>query len=179
MSARLPRVLVADPAWGFRDNLPGPGRGARRHYRCESLDDIKAFRIPVMAPDSWLFLWRVAAMQREALEVVDAWGFRLVSEIAWVKTRKDGQPHGGGMGHYVRNSHEVCLIAVRGKASSLRLSKAIPSVIFAQRGRHSEKPEEFYQLVERLVPGPRVELFARRRRRGWRCFGDELEGKSA
>jgi N6-adenosine-specific RNA methylase IME4 len=171
---RLPRVLVADPAWGFRDKLPGRGRGAAKHYRVQTLDEIKAFELPKMAPDSWLFLWRVAAMQREAIEVMDAWGFRLVSEVAWVKTRKDGQPHGGGMGHYVRNSHEVCLIGVRGKASAMRLSKAVPSVIFARSMRHSEKPEAFYQLVERLVPGPRVELFARRRRRGWKCFGDEL-----
>lgn len=39
---------------------------------------------------------------------------------------------------------------------------------------HSRKPEEFYELVENLVPGPRAELFARQHREGWTCYGDEL-----
>lgn len=77
-----------------------------------------------------------------------------------------------GMGRQVRNAHEVCLIGVRGRPA--QLDKGVPSVIFAPRQEHSTKPEEFYRHVERLSPGPFAELFARRERAGWECYGDEL-----
>jgi N6-adenosine-specific RNA methylase IME4 len=41
-------------------------------------------------------------------------------------------------------------------------------------GAHSAKPEALQDLAERLSPGPRLELFARRRRAGWTCWGDQL-----
>ena len=44
------------------------------------------------------------------------------------------------------------------------------------RGRHSAKPEEFFVLVERVSPGPYLEMFARERRPGWDAFGNEVEG---
>lgn len=44
------------------------------------------------------------------------------------------------------------------------------------RGKHSEKPEAFLDLVEQVSPAPRVELFARRDRLGWDTWGDESLG---
>lgn len=177
--ARRPRTLLADPPWPFRDRLPGGGRGAAKHYQCMSLEQICLFPIPRMADDSWLFLCRVASQQEAALAVMRAWGYTLKSEVVWVKTTDN--PRLGpsrlqiGMGRYVRNCHETVLIGVRGKAREDRLSASIPSVIFAPRGRHSEKPEALYRLIESLAPGPRVELFARKHRKGWACLGEELE----
>jgi N6-adenosine-specific RNA methylase IME4 len=53
---------------------------------------------------------------------------------------------------------------------------SIRSVLEAPGGAHSEKPQEFYDLVERFHPGPYVELFARVRRDRWVCLGDGLDG---
>ena len=78
------------------------------------------------------------------------------------------------MGRTVRGSHETCLIAVRGKPPVL--SKSIRSIFDAPVGKHSEKPEAFYEIVEQLSPGPYLELYARRQREGWTCLGDEVEG---
>lgn len=172
------RVLLADPPWSFGDSLPGPGRGAASHYRCLSLAELCCFPLPPLADDAWLVLWRVGAMQQEALAVVRAWGFNPpTSEIVWVKTTDDGHRVRIGMGRTVRNAHEVALICRRGKPS--RAAANVPSVFFAPRGRHSAKPDEFYELIERLADGPRVELFARVRRPGWECFGDELPAEEA
>jgi N6-adenosine-specific RNA methylase IME4 len=78
-----------------------------------------------------------------------------------------------GQGRYVRGSHEICLIATRGKP--IFPEEAIRSTFNATRLKHSQKPQLFYDLVEQLYPeGPYVELFARRRREGWHCYGDEL-----
>lgn len=166
-------VLVADPPWHFSDKLPGKKRGASKHYRVLKLNDVRAFPLPPLADDCWLFLWVVASQLAEGLSVVSAWGFDPpVANIAWVKMTKDGKRVRMGMGRSVRNCHEICLIAKKGKPE--RLSAAVESVIFAPRGEHSAKPEEFYQLVDKLVPGPTVELFARRQWPGWLCLGDEM-----
>lgn len=164
------RVLAADPPWPFSDKLPGPRRGAVKHYRVMSVADIAAFPLPLIADDAHLFLWRVASMQNEALAVVQAWDFQVKSEIVWKKLTRRGQRH-FGMGRQVRMEHEVCLIATRGRPKVL--SRSVRSILEAKTRRHSEKPEEFYDLVEKLCAGPYVELFARRQRPGWTCEGDE------
>lgn len=168
---RHPQCLVADPPWKFTDALPGKRRGAVKHYACLSLAEIMAFELPRMAADSLLFLWRVAAMQEEALQVARAWGFAPKAEIVWEKETDSGK-QAFGMGHYVRNSHESALICTRG--SPKILSHSIRSSFRAPIGRHSAKPERFYDLVEQMIGGPYVELFARRQRAGWTCYGNEL-----
>lgn len=182
------RCIVADPPWRFSDRLTMSRvkRGAASNYATMGVDEIKAFPMPLpMADDALLFLWRVGSMQQEALDVMRAWGFTPKSEIVWVKTtRKDviaAAKEGAatasllafGMGRYVRNCHEVCLIGRRGRGAVKNHSTR--SVFFAPAGRHSEKPNAFFELVEALAPGPRMELFARRHRPGWRCFGNEVE----
>jgi hypothetical protein len=191
--------IVSDPGWSFRDSLPGPKRGAKKHYRCSSADEIIRLHIDLLgtvirapggrrpgpvrgdivpgtfkiADCSILFLWRVASMQDEALAVANACGYKVKSEIIWIK------PH-IGMGHYVRNRHETCLICVRGTGiSDLIIDHSIPSDFEAPTGRHSEKPAEFYRIVERLGKGPRLELFARQQRKGWTFWGDERGGDVA
>lgn len=160
-------VVVADPPWQFKDKLPGGGRGAEKHYSTMTLEDIEDFELPPLERDSILFLWRVASMQQEALSIANRWGFKVSSEIVWCKPVI-------GMGHYVRNAHETCLICTR-KGSTARIKNhGVPSHFNAPRGRHSEKPEAFFDLVERLAEGPYIELFARRRRPGWTCLGNEL-----
>jgi N6-adenosine-specific RNA methylase IME4 len=174
-------ILVADPPWSFKDNLPGKGRGARKHYGCLDLDSIKSFLVDgkidqYIADDALLFLWRVASMQDESLATMRAWGFGAPkSEIVWVKMTKDMAKPKIGMGHYTRNAHEVCLIGARGKAAQLIADHGVPSVITAPPGAHSAKPDEFYAAVNRLRGGnPVLELFARRQQDGWACMGDQL-----
>jgi N6-adenosine-specific RNA methylase IME4 len=165
------RVLVADPPWPFRDHLPGPARGASKHYGTMTMRDIKTFTLPPLYHNSVLFLWRVAAMQQEALDVLSAWDFELKTELVW-KKRTVHNKRAFGMGHIVRAEHEVCLIATSGKP--VIKSKNTRSMFEAPISRHSEKPEAFYRIVEQLADGPYVELFARRQRPGWTCLGDEL-----
>lgn len=165
------RTICADPPWLFGDRLPGNSRGAEKNYRVLSVDDICRLELPPLADDCRLFLWRVASQVEEAYRVVRAWGFIPKSEIVWQKLTTSGLPW-FGMGRQVRASHETCVIAVRGRPE--RLSASIRSTFSAPAGRHSEKPECFYtDVVEKLSPGPYVELFARTDRSGWTCIGDQ------
>lgn len=166
------RLLMADPPWKFGDKLPGDTRGAEKQYPCLTVRQLVAFPLPPLAPDCLLLMWRVAAMQSEAILVLHAWGFQLKSELVWVKTTATGKRH-FGLGHYVRASHETCLIGVRGSVQVA--DRSVRSVFEAPVGRHSEKPDAIYEIAERLVPGgPWVEMFARRRRPGWTSYGNQV-----
>lgn len=171
MSVTPFRTVVADPPWSFRDKLPGAGWGAVKHYETMRIADLCKIKLPPIADDAWLFLWRVASQPRAALDVCEAWGFVPKTEIVWCKVTSSLRPR-IGMGHYVRNAHEVCVVAIRGRPE--RLSASVPSWFMAERFGHSVKPDDFYDMVEELAPAPRVELFARRHRPGWVCIGDEV-----
>lgn len=171
------RVICADPPWPFKDKLPGRNRGAARNYKLMSISDICRLPLPPIADDAALFLWRVSSMQQEALDVVRMWGFTVKSEVIWLKKTANGN-RWFGMGRTVRAEHETCIVATRGRPSVLNHSARSVLVtdfegLSAPAGRHSEKPEEFYRIVEMLFEGPRLELFARRQRQGWTCLGDE------
>jgi N6-adenosine-specific RNA methylase IME4 len=164
---------MADPPWKFDDPLPGNGRGAEKYYSCMTLDELIAFPLPLMQSNSLLLLWRVASMQEEALTLMKAWGYMLKSELVWLKLTANGNAH-FGMGRYVRAAHETCLIGVRGRFQVD--DRSVRSVFEAPVGRHSEKPNEAYRIAERLAgEGPLVEIFSRRRRNGWTCYGNELD----
>jgi len=80
------------------------------------------------------------------------------------------------MGQYFRQSHEIVLIGIKGKMSSLRESKGETSVLFAVNPRHSQKPEGLQDRLEKMYPSikyKKAELFARRARAGWSCVGNE------
>jgi len=166
-------VVLADPPWKFKDRLPGRGRGAAKHYRCLSASELCTFPLPRLADDCVLFLWRVASMQQEAIDVMSAWGFILKSEIVWRKQTCKGK-RWFGMGRTVRGEHETCLIGTRGRP--VRRSQSVRSTFEAPAGRHSEKPAGFYDTIETLYGGPYVELFARRPHAGWTSIGDEIRG---
>src|SRR5689334_4809733 len=113
------KILVADPPWAHRDPLPGSGRGAAKHYRVLTLDEICAFPLPPLADDALLILWRVASMGEEAYRVCRAWGFVPKSELVWKKLTRGGK-RWFGMGRYVRCEHETAVVALRGRPGAMR-----------------------------------------------------------
>jgi N6-adenosine-specific RNA methylase IME4 len=171
------KVILSDPPWKYRDKCVAGKRGAAFKYPVLTLDQIKALPVPdLAADDSVLFLWSTFPMTREAHEVIDAWGFTFKTiGFLWVKTnRKKRESFAWGMGNWTRSNPEPCLLAVKGKPK--RVSAAVHSVIMSPRLKHSRKPAEAYVRIEELLGDvSRIELFARRRRRGWDSWGDELD----
>ena len=168
-------VILADPPWTFATySRKGKGRSAEAHYDCMSLADIKS--LPVgdwAAPDCALFLWITDPSLPQALEVIEAWGFVYKTvAFTWAKTTKDGAGFPIGCGYWTRANPEQCLLATRGRPQ--RLSRSVPQLIVAPRREHSRKPDEVYERIEALVPGPYLELFARAPREGWHSWGDEV-----
>ena len=80
------------------------------------------------------------------------------------------------MGNWTRANSELCLVGVRGCPH--RIAANVHSVIDARVQGHSVKPDEIYERIERLCGDvPRIELFARRRRKGWDSIGLAIDGR--
>jgi N6-adenosine-specific RNA methylase IME4 len=169
-------IIYADPPWDHVSWKNGTRRPSL-HYPVMSLEDIK--RLPVgeiAAPDCWLFLWATYPHLPEALEVIAAWGFAYKTvAFTWVKRNKKRDTWFWGCGSYTRANAEICLLAKKGKVR--RVSAGVHSIVDSPVGEHSVKPEEVRRrIVELCGDLPRIELFARRRVKGWAAFGDEVEG---
>lgn len=169
-------AIAADPPWSFATySAKGKGRSAEAHYDCMSLDAIKALPVSDWADDDCaLFLWGINSMLPQALAVIDAWGFTYkTTAFTWAKrTSRDNGWH-FGLGYWTRQNTESCLLATRGHPK--RLSRAVPELIISPRRLHSQKPDEVYERIELLCPGPYLELFARSQRPGWTAWGTEVE----
>lgn len=123
-----------------------------------------------------LVMWWVGSMPQEAIDLCRAWGFRLVNMngFVWRKLTKKKRIPVFGMGFATRAGSESALIGVKGKLGRLINDKGTRAVIEAKVGRHSEKPHEFRQAIEKLCGDvPRIELFAREAFPGWDCWGNQ------
>jgi N6-adenosine-specific RNA methylase IME4 len=171
-------TISADPPWQFTNNT---GKMAPEHkrlhrYHTLKLPDILALPVATLAEkNAHLYLWVPNALLPEGLQVMARWGFTYKSNIIWYKTRKDGGPDGRGVGFYFRNVTEVLLFGVRGKLRTLKPGRTQTNIIVKQKREHSRKPDEQYDIMESCSPGPRVELFARHRREGWKTWGDQVK----
>jgi N6-adenosine-specific RNA methylase IME4 len=163
-------VIYADPPWHFEvyNEESGVERAASNHYPTMPLQDICSLPVADLATDeAILFVWTTSPYLVEALQVVLAWGFKYKTNIAWVKDKV-------GLGYVVRNRHELLLVATRGDIPSPLPANRPSSVIEAPRREHSRKPDEAYELIERMYPElPKIELFARQARPGWACWGNQ------
>ena len=171
------RTVLADPPWRFSNRT---GKVAPEHRRLDrystlELDAICALEVAgVVADRAHLYLWVPNALLPEGLRVMQAWGFRYVSNLVWAKRRQDGGPDGRGVGFYFRNVTELILFGVRGKnVRTLAAARRQVNLIETRKREHSRKPDEQYGLIEACSPGPYLELFARHPRPGWDGWGDE------
>jgi N6-adenosine-specific RNA methylase IME4 len=168
------RTIVADPPWRYWQrritttaNRPETKPDADAQYATMTVEDIAALPVRQWVDDSaHLYLWVTNPILPAALPIVAAWGFEYVTLLTW---RKLGTL---GMGYYFRGDTEHVIFAVRGKAP-IPADRRARNWFAAPKTGHSRKPDLFYEMVERVSPEPRLELFARRRRYGWDVWGDE------
>lgn len=172
-------TILADPPWQFQNRT---GKVAPEHkrlsrYETMSLDDICALPVADIAADpAHLYLWVPNALLPDGLRVMDAWGFRYISNIVWHKVRKDGGSDGRGVGFYFRNVTELLLFGVRGKnARTLAPGRSQVNLMATRKREHSRKPDEQYDIIEACSWGPRLEMFSRGQRKGWTVWGDQAD----
>lgn len=160
-------TILADPPWRYSNRA---SRGAAaNHYKTMTVEAVCHEPVERLAADNaHLHLWTTNAFLEPAFAVMRAWGFEYKSCLLWIKPTI-------GMGNYYRVSHEFLLLGVRGRLK-FRCND-IRSWVMARRTIHSRKPFVFRELVERVSPGPYLELYGREEQPGteWTVFGNQVE----
>ena len=168
-------VLYADPPWRIEaySKETGLNKAPDNHYPTLELSQICDIDVPgISARDSVLFLWTTTTMLAQAMKLIEAWGFEYKTHVIWSKIYPGEQT---GTGYWFRNRHEILLVATRGKIPAPVPGTQWESVIEAPIGRHSEKPGIFHRLIEEYFPNlPKIEIFARSKRKGWTVVGNEV-----
>ncbi len=171
------RTLVADPPWAAVMRAPRRFDGSKNafnSYGTMTDAELMTMSVGLWAEDkAHLYLWCLNSNIFQAHRIAAAWGFDVKTVITWVKGRIDANRliQHIGLGHYYRNSTEHILFATRGNLATMHEDS--PTAFIAPRLEHSEKPSAFYDMVERMSPGPYLDVFARKQRFSWDTWGNE------
>lgn len=172
------QTIYADPPWDYeRDGKRHKGRSPRQLpsdvYECMPMNELQQLKVSELADrDAHLYLWFTNAFSHEAHHLMEAWGFRPITIITWVKDTM-------GVGWYFRGQTEHILFGVRGSMPTR--VRNISTVFHAAKTKHSAKPDCVYELIENASHPPYIELFARQKspmfpkRIGWDVWGNEVD----
>jgi N6-adenosine-specific RNA methylase IME4 len=174
-------VIVADPPWEYEDKQDAGKRGAAHKYVTMPVEAIAQLDVArAAAPDCALHMWATWPLLADALYVMRRWGFTFKTcSLVWVKTTNGADLDSEepatkmGMGYYTRANTEPLLLGVKGSPNIA--SHGVKQVLYAPHMGHSTKPEKAQDRLEELHgPGRWLELFARRERARWDCWGLDL-----
>ena len=162
-------VIMADPPWDIHMDLP---------YGTLRDDEMKNLPVRKLQDDGVIFLWVTGRATELARECLELWGYTRKEELVWIKTNQlQRLIRTGRTGHWLSHSKEHCLIGIKGNP---KLNRNLDCDVLVSEVREtSRKPDEIYELIERMKPGGRkLELFARahNRRQGWISLGNQLPG---
>lgn len=161
------RTIVVDPPWPIdkveREVRPNQ---VEFDYATMSLDEIKAQAIPAQEDGCHLYLWTTQKFLPDAFDILEHWGFRHIFTMVW---HKSGGFQPWGLPQY---NCEFVLFGRKGDLPFLT-TKDFFTCFTGDRREHSRKPQTFYDLVARVSPEPRLDMFSRERHEGFEQYGNE------
>ena len=182
-------LIYADPPWKYQTPRKNEGQykqwtgQALKHYNTMSHKDMLQLKIPAKK-DAVLLCWATFPKLTQALECIEAWGFRYVTAmIVWVKMQVGDKTKAAiGTGQYTRSNAEVLLLGVRGTVMPLKSNQSMKApgsvnqILFRPRSEHSEKPHDLYSIIDTVFGNAkrRLEMFARNNQEGWDSWGDQV-----
>jgi N6-adenosine-specific RNA methylase IME4 len=164
-------VVSIDPPWPYEGenkqitSYDSVGRRVANPYPEMSIDDIKKIKLPIM-DDSIIFLWTTHKFLPDAFDILKGWGMTYKATLVWNKEKI-------GMGAWFRMQCEFCLLSIKGKP--YWENTAFRDIINEPRREHSRKPDSFFEMVEKITLGRKLEYFSREKREGWQSFGNDTE----
>ena len=161
----LYEIIVVDPPWPYGGGYDAEGRRVSSPYPEMSLEEIKNIELP-SSEDCVLWLWTTHKFLPEAFDILDTWDFEYKAALVWDKQKM-------GMGSWLRMQCEFCLLGIKGKPK-WNLSNE-RDFISEARGEHSRKPNRFYEMVEKLCIGRKLDFFSRELRKNWDSYGIEVD----
>ena len=163
-------VIAIDPPWAYNekggfssDDYDAQNNRGSVDYPTMTVQQIKNINIP-SADDSVMFLWTTHAFLKDSFDILNHWGFNYKATLVWDKVKM-------GMGRNIRMQVEFCLLGIKGKPIIQGSSER--DIITEPRRQHSRKPEAFYEMVERMCIGNKLDYFSRQNRENWEHYGAE------
>ena len=168
-------AILADPPWLYElRSSAGEAKSPQAQYDCMDLDAIKALPVSHLARgDCLCVMWATAPMLPQAIDTLAAWGFRFVTAGAWAKQSSTGTKWAFGTGYVFRSAAEFFVVGKIGEPKYQ--SRSVRNLIVAPVREHSRKPDDMHPMIESLVSGPYLELFARELRPGWDVWGNQTD----
>lgn len=161
------RTIVIDPPWDM-ERIQMENRTFDKEsfdYPTMSLDEIKDFKLPAHE-ECHLWLWTTQKYLRPSFDLLDAWDFTYLATFVW---HKNGGFQPVGLPQF---NCEFVLLARKGGQPFIE-TKQFFTCFNAPRREHSRKPDEFYDVVKRVCPEPRIDIFSREDRDGYDVWGLE------
>ena len=159
-------VIAIDPPWNYGTQFNASGRRVANPYPEMTQEELKKIELPA-SENCVLFLWTTHRFIWDAKELLDEWGFEYRSMFVWDKQKI-------GMGNLVRMQCEFCLMGIKGNPV-FRDAHNIRDIFSEPRREHSRKPEAFYEMVNNLCVGRKLDYFSREHRDGWCSYGNDTE----
>lgn len=156
-------IISVDPPWNYAREYDPENSRVANPYPEMNIEQIKNINLP-FNKDSILFLWTTHKFLPEAFNIVSHWGFDYKATLVWNKEKM-------GMGDWFRMQCEFCLFAVKGKP--FWDNKIERDIINESRRQHSRKPDMFFEMVNKICVGRKLEYFGREKREGWNVFGND------
>jgi len=170
LPTKLYDVIVIDPPWEVKKIIREVRPNQKEFdYPTMTIEEIKAFPVKnLMVNDCHVFLWTTQKYLPYAFDVLKEWGLTYIFTMVW---HKNGgfQPY--GLAQY---NCEFVLYAHKGNPKFID-TKDFFCCFNADRGRHSEKPDSFYDVIDRVCDGSKIDIFARKERNiNWEVYGNEV-----
>lgn len=162
-------VISVDPPWpyeGENKNLTSydsVGRRVANPYPEMSIQQIKEIELPLME-NGIVFLWTTHKFLNDAFSIANHWGLEYKATLVWNKEKI-------GMGSWLRMQCEFCLVCIKGKP--YWNNTTYRDILTEPRREHSRKPDSFFEMVENITLGRKLEYFSREKRNNWEIFGND------
>jgi N6-adenosine-specific RNA methylase IME4 len=156
-------VLVIDPPWPYGREYDPENSRVANPYPEMPIEEIKKIKLP-LEEDAVVFLWTTHAFLKNSFLLLEGWGLTYKATLVWDKEKM-------GMGSTIRMQCEFCLLAIKGKP--IIQGSAERDIIRESRREHSRKPDAFYDMVDRMTIGKKLDYFSRTQRKGWDTYGAE------
>ena len=163
-------VVSVDPPWPYEEqnknvtSFDAVGRRVANPYPEISIEQIKKIEMPLMN-DSVVLLWTTHKFLPAAFEILKEWNLEYKATLVWNKEKM-------GMGAWFRMQCEFCLVGIKGKP--YWNNTTFRDILNEPRREHSRKPDSFFEMIEQITLGRRLEYFSREKRNGWEVFGNDI-----
>jgi N6-adenosine-specific RNA methylase IME4/ParB-like chromosome segregation protein Spo0J len=163
-------VISVDPPWPYEGqnknitSFDAVGRRVANPYPEMSIEDIKKIQMPLM-DNAVVLLWTTHKFLPDAFEILKQWNLEYKATLVWNKEKI-------GMGAWFRMQCEFCIVGVKGKP--YWENTTFRDIINEPRREHSRKPDLFFEMIEKITMGRRLEYFSREKRNGWEVFGNDI-----